>query len=283
MYNKMWSVLKKCVLPAALSGILLCGCGNNSANTVENTLGEIMVITREDGSGTRTQFEESLDLLNPKADMEAQSTEDVISSVEKNANAIGYAAGVAVQDTSVKTITVNGVGADNANIKNGKYPLSRDYSLVYNRELSEVQEDFLKYIKTAGQKIVEEYCIPVSKEQTFLSNKKSGKITICGSSSMEGVINALTEGYISLNPNADIEITVTDSSDGIQKAMKGACDFGMASRALKSYESELLDSFVLGRDGIAVIVNEENVIENITLKQLKAVYSKEISDWKEVR
>lgn len=283
MENNIMNGLKKYAVAVMLCVLILSGCSTPSGNTTENTLGEIHVISRENGSGTKAQFEESIGLLGVKSDSVAESTEDIIKAVEEDTNAIGYAAGAAAQDSNVKAVTVNGIEANTKNIKKGKYPLSRDYSLVYNGEMSDVQEDFLRYIDTAGQKTVADYCIPASKEQTFLSNKASGNISITGSSSMEGVMKELVKEYRELNPNADIGLTITDSEDGIQKAMRGTCDFGMSSRNLKPYEDELLECFVLGRDAIDVIVNTENVIENITTKQLRDVYSGEVFDWGEIK
>lgn len=282
MKDRTIRTLKKYTFGVLVCSILLSGCGKQSESTSENPLGEILAIAREEGSGTKTQFEESLGILEVNADLVAESTSDVISAVEKTPNAIGYAASGAVQDASVKVLPVDGVEPSLENISKGKYPLSRDYSLVYSGELSEVETDFLKYIETAGQTVVEEYCIPIGKEQTFLSSQALGTISICGSSSMEGVIQALVEGYMSVNKNAQITVEITDSGDGIQKAMQGGCDLGMTSRALKSYEAELLESFVVGRDGIAVVVNEENIIENITMKQLKSIYTEDASNWGEI-
>lgn len=293
MKNKTMKMSKRCasmkkicsggVLAAALCTILLCGCGQDGAQTAENTLGEIQVVAREEGSGTKTQFEECLGIYGAQPDVVAESTVDVLTEVEKTPAAIGYVASTAVQDASVKALAVDKIKPEIANIKNGKYPLSRDYSLVYTGNLNELQEDFLRYVGSAGQKLVEDFCIPAKKEQTFLSNQAKGTLSICGSSSMEGVMQALVEEYQGLNPNAAITLEITDSADGIQKAMQGKCDMGMSSRALRPYEAELLECFVVGRDGIAVIVNKENVIEQITTKQLISIYTEESADWKELR
>ena len=84
------------------------------------------------------------------------------------------------------------------------------------------------------------------------------------------------------DPNAQITLEITDSTDGLNAAMQGECDLAMSSRSLASYEEELLESYVIAADGIAVIVNAENPLTDISLSRLKTIYDGDISVWSEL-
>ena len=92
----------------------------------------------------------------------------------------------------------------------------------------------------------------------------------------------LVEGYNEYNPNAQIEVTETDSTQGLNAAMQGKCDLAMSSRELESYEKELLEYEVFAKDGIAVIVNKENPLENLSLEQLKEIFDGSLKNWDEL-
>lgn len=132
---------------------------------------------------------------------------------------------------------------------------------------------------TKGQEIVKDYCVPVKNTVTFLSDKSKGRIRIEGSTSMEAMINSLAEDYEKENPNAEIEVKATDSSRGLTAAISGSCDLAISSRELKDYEAELLETKSIGRDAIAIVVNKENPVENLTVKQIAKLYSGECKKW----
>ena len=93
----------------------------------------------------------------------------------------------------------------------------------------------------------------------------------------------LKEAYLTVNPNAEIEIQESDSTTGMNSAIDGVCDIGMASRELKDTEIEKgLTPTVIATDGIAVIVNNENPIEDLTKDQVKSIYIGETISWSEV-
>lgn len=254
-------------------------------------LGEIQVISREDGSGTRSAFAQMADFEQSsddaassdltKEDVQiANNAEEVIAAVEKGGSAIGYVSKGAITDVSkVKELSINGIGVDS---KGGGYPLSRSFYLAYSGTLTDVEQDFLTYIHSAGQKIVEKSFVPVAKSSTFLSGKTSGKIIITGSTSVAPLMEELAAEYMTLNPNAVIQVNTSDSSDGLTKAMSGECDFGMSSRELKDYEKELLDYEVIANDDIAVIVNPDNPLQDITLLQIRSIYTGDIVKWEEL-
>lgn len=142
-----------------------------------------------------------------------------------------------------------------------------------------VEQDFLTYVKSKGQDIVKQYCIQADSTTTFLSDKSEGKILIEGSTSMEPMVKALADDYQKQNPNAEIEVKATDSSRGITAVISGECDFAMSSRELKDYEAELLETKVIGKDAIAIVINEENPLENLTIKQLTGLYNGTYKNW----
>lgn len=289
-----------CVLLIGICMLFMAGC--QKQQDAENTkdpdalaqLGTILVAAREEGSGTRTVFAKKAGLL-PRTESEkpdrtrkdactANSTKEVITYVNSNQAAIGYASvGTENETGEVKTIKVDGVKADTENIKKDKYPLSRPFLLAYTGELDELETDFFDYVMGKGQKIVQKSYVAVEKESTFLSNNASGVITIHGSTSMEELINQLAEEYMTINPNAKIEVTASDSTSGLSDAMQGRCDLGMASRELKDYEQELMKYKVIAKDGIAIVVNPKNPLENITTKQLQKIYTGKIQEWKELQ
>ena len=254
-------------------------------------LGEIQVISREAGSGTRSAFAQMADFEKSSCDTaqpdltkeDAQivnNAEEVIQAVENNSSAIGYVSKGSITDVSqVKELGVNGIGIDS---KGGGYPLSRSFYLAYSGKLTDLEQDFLTYIHSAGQEIVGKSFVPIAKSSTFLSNKASGEIKITGSTSVAPLMEELAEEYMKLNPNAVIQVIASDSSDGLTKAMSSECDFGMSSRELKDYEKELLDYEVIANDDIAVIVNRDNPLKDITLSQLKSIYTGDIEKWEEL-
>jgi len=199
--------------------------------------------------------------------------------VEEDKNAVGYVAYSSATDTNGKILQINGVLPSEKTIDNNSYPLCRDYYLAYNGELTDVEQDFLTYVKSKGQDIVKQYCIQADSTTTFLSDKSEGKILIEGSTSMEPMVKALADDYQKQNPNAEIEVKATDSSRGITAVISGECDFAMSSRELKDYEAELLETKVIGKDAIAIVINEENPLENLTIKQLTGLYNGTYKNW----
>ena len=93
----------------------------------------------------------------------------------------------------------------------------------------------------------------------------------------------LKEAYQQLNTNAEIEIQLSDSTTGLNMALAGACDIGMASRALKESERKNLNATVIALDGLAIIVNKENPVDNMTSDQIKGVFKGEITTWDQIK
>ena len=111
----------------------------------------------------------------------------------------------------------------------------------------------------------------------------SGTVSTDGSTSMEKVIGALGEAFMEANDQVTFTYNPTGSSSGIQAVQEGRCDIGLSSRALKDAEKASgLTETILAYDGIAVIVNPENTVEDLTLEQIAAIYTGEVTNWSEV-
>ena len=235
------------------TGITACGTEEEPLPDL-SAMGAVTAVSREEGSGTRAEFENLLKLPESDTGIVVDSTEKVLKKVEEDKNAVGYVAYSSATDTNGKILQINGVLPSEKTIDNNSYPLCRDYYLAYNGELTDVEQDFLTYVKSKGQDIVKQYCIQADSTTTFLSDKSEGKILIEGSTSMEPMVKALADDYQKQNPNAEIEVKATDSSRGITAVISGECDFAMSSRELKDYEAELLETKVIGKDAIKMVL-----------------------------
>lgn len=115
------------------------------------------------------------------------------------------------------------------------------------------------------------------------SDKASETVSTDGSTSMEKVIGTLGEAFESENSGVTFTYNPTGSGSGIQAVLEGRCDIGLSSRALKEDEkSKGLEETVLAYDGIAVIVNPENPVSDLTSEQIASIYKGEITNWKDV-
>ena len=257
---------------------------------------DITVVSREDGSGTRGAFIELLgvekeDENGEKVDYTTEeavitnSTNVMMTTVAGNEAAIGYSSMGSLNE-SVKALQVNGVAATVENIKAGTYTLSRPFNIATKEGLSEVAADFVSYILSAeGQAVIAENgYIPLDDAPAYAGKQVAGKVVVAGSSSVTPVMEKLKEAYAAVNPNAEIEVQQSDSTTGMQSAIDGICDIGMASRAVKDSEIEAgLTPTTIALDGLAVIVNVENPVENMTLEQVKNVFTGATTDWSEIK
>ena len=280
------------LLVAMLAVTALSSCsGGGSFNANK----DITVISREEGSGTRGAFIElfgveqkddsgkKVDKTVKTADI-TQSTGVMITSVSQNINAIGYISMGSLKDT-VKALKIDGAEATVENVKNGTYKISRPFNIATKGETSDVTKDFINFILSAdGQKVVEEKgYIPSSEVDAYSGTKPAGKIKISGSSSVTPIMEKLKEAYVKINTNATIEINQSDSTSGMNDAISGISDIGMASRALKDSEKEKgLSATVIAIDGIAVIVNNKNTVDNLTVEQVQKIYIGEAKKWSDV-
>ena len=121
-----------------------------------------------------------------------------------------------------------------------------------------------------------------SSAEASATEELSGTLSMNGSTSMEKDIKAVNGAFMEKNKGVTVNLNLTGSGTGIQEASEGKCDIGNSSRKLKDEESEKLDATVVGLDGIALVVNPVNKLEDISLEDLAKVYSGEITNWKEL-
>lgn len=255
----------------------------------------ITVVSREDGSGTRGAFIELFgvqvkDASGKKVDQTTEeaeisnSTEVVLTSVAGNPNSIGYASLGSLNDT-VKALKIDGVAPSVASIADGSYKIARPFNIMLSQKAGGAAKAFVDYILSAdGQKVVTDNdYVAVSTNPAFAGSTVAGKIVVAGSSSVTPVMEKLAEAYKAVNPNAEIEVQQSDSTTGVQGAISGICDIGMASRELTDTETaQGLKAIVIAMDGIAVIVNRDNKVEALTKDQVRSIFTGETTDWSAV-
>ena len=269
-------------------GALMVGC---SSGTSDSGSQQINVVSREEGSGTRGAFVELFgvqegDVDNTTSAAEVtNSTSVMISTVQGNENAIGYISLGSLSD-DVKAVKIDGVEATTENVKSGDYKVSRPFIVCTNgTDLSEIASDFMSYImSTDGQAIVsEEGYIAQDTTTTYTASNLSGSLTVGGSSSVTPLMEKLAEEYQKLNPEVEISVQQSDSTTGATNTIDGVYEIGMCSRELKQVETDAgLVPTVIATDGIAVIVNTNNAVDDLTVAQVKQIYTGEITDWSEI-
>ncbi|MGN0623045.1 MAG: substrate-binding domain-containing protein [Oscillospiraceae bacterium] len=280
--SKILSVLAAAVLSAAM--LASCGAGDDT----------IAVISREDGSGTRSAFIELTGVEEKDADgnktdkttKEAaicKSTDVVLTQVAGDENSIGYISLGSLND-SVKAVKVDGVEPTTENVENGSYKIVRPFNIVVNDGgLSDAAQDFENYILSKeGQEIIgKDYIMANKSADAYAATDAEGKVVVAGSSSVTPVMEKLAEAYMKVNSKVTVEVQGSDSSTGVKSAQDGTCDIGMASRELKSEETGV-SSVVIAQDAIALIVNNDNKVEDLTLDQIKAIYTGSTTAWGDI-
>ena len=290
MMKMNWKKTVGMLAGMAVLGAALTGCGNSAGGAT----GAIRVVSREDGSGTRGAFVELCGVEDADGNDATVSSAEITNStavmmqtVEGNASAIGYMSmGSLGKNDKIKAVQINGVDATPANVSNGSYVVSRPFNIVTKSDgVSDAAQDFINYILSdEGQDIVEqEDFIKTDATGAYKSNGTTGKtISVAGSSSVTPVMQVLAEKYEAVSGNK-VEVNQSDSSTGVSSAIDGTCDIGMASRELKDSEtSQGVVSTVIAVDGIAVIVNSENTVTNLTLDQVGQIYKGELTEWSQV-
>ena len=294
---------------ASMVAAMAVGCGGGEDTSAEGTdaateeggeaatgdwdaANMITVVSREEGSGTRGAFTELFGVVddedNDMTTLDAQvtnSTAVMMTGVAQDPQAIGYIS-LGSLDDSVKALKVDGAEASAENVKNGTYKVSRPFNIVTGDSLSDVAQDFVDYILSSdGQAIVGEDYIPVDDAaEAYAGTSPEGSVVVAGSSSVSPVMEKLKEGYEAVNPNASIEIQTSDSTTGVESTISGICDIGMASRELKDTEtSEGVTGTQIAIDGIAIIVNNENSMTDITSDQVKQIYTGEVTNWEDLQ
>lgn len=295
---------------AALCGALaLTGCAGGSADATAATgsgsatgdggasaSAPISVYSREDGSGTRGAFVElfgieqkdangdKVDMTTPAAAI-TNSTAVMMTSVAGDPNAIGYISLGSLDDT-VKAVSIDGVAPTAAAVKDGSYAIARPFNIVTKGELAAPAADFLAFIMSAeGQAVVSDnnYIAIDDAAAPFASNGASGKVVVAGSSSVTPVMEKLAEAFQAANPQVTVEVQQSDSTTGVNMALDGTCDIGMASRDLKDSETGAgAEGIPIALDGIAVIVAPSSSVSDLTSQQVCDIYTGAATSWADV-
>ena len=256
---------------------------------------DITIVSREDGSGTRGAFIELFGIEEKKdgekVDMttdDAQitnSTSVMLTTVAGDDYAIGYVSLGSLNDT-VKALKIDGEEATEQNIKDGKYKICRPFNIATKAETNSQTQDFIKFIMSdEGQAIIEENgYISNGSEGAFTGEEVEGKIVIAGSSSVTPVMEKLKEAYAKANKDVTVEVQQSDSTTGVTNAIEGTCDIGMASRDLADSEAKKgVKATVIAKDGIAVIVNKDSKVDELTSAQVKDIYTGKTTKWADIK
>lgn len=300
---KMKKFIAMMATVAMVAGLAVgCGGGSDAEGGEGGASGEfdssmdITIVSREDGSGTRGAFIELFGIEEEQEDGEkvdmtteaaqiTNSTSVMLTTVAGDEYAIGYVS-LGSLDDSVKAVKIDGAEATADNVKSGDYKVSRPFNIATKADLNNpTATDFIAFIMSEeGQAVVaEEGYIPLDGVEAYAGDAPAGKVVVGGSSSVSPVMEKLIEAYAKVNPEAEIELQTTDSTTGMENAIAGSYDIGMASREVKDEElAEGLEAQVIATDGIAVVVNNANPTEDLTSDQVKAIYTGEALTWDEV-
>lgn len=277
--------------------VVLAACGNGNSDGGDGgngASGTINVISREDGSGTRGAFTEITGILEKDGDNETDttspdaviqnSTEGVLSSVAGDVNSIGYISLGSLNDT-VKAVKIDGVEPTSETVLSGDYKVSRPFNIAWKGDLAALPADFVQFIHSKqGQEIAVDngYVEAKLDGADYSASNQSGSISVVGSTSISPLMEKLAEAYKELNPDVQVDITANGSSAGMTAAIEGTADIGMASRELKDEEKAELNSDAIALDGIAVVINKDNSVEDLTLDQVKEVFQGKTTDWEDL-
>ncbi|STQ87080.1 phosphate ABC transporter substrate-binding protein [Helicobacter muridarum] len=250
-------------------------------------------VSRESGSGTRGAFvdifdvkkvvnDKNIDAITKKAEV-TNSTGVMLSTIANIKDSIGYIS-LGSLNNQVKALKIDGVAPSSKNIKNKSYPIYRSFNLVYKQE-SPLLIDFLNYTKSKqAQEVIQKAGYIAISKDSFTSKKHSGKLVISGSSSITPLMEKLIESYKEINPSASIELQQSDSTTGVNSVVQGIADIGMVSRDIKKSEKDKgLSVKTLANDGLAIIVNTQNKIENLSKEQVKKIFLGQIVSWKDLK
>lgn len=279
--------------------LLLAACADDNTGTEEgsdsgfDSSEDIHVITREEGSGTRGAFAEIAGIVDENDDdiitqtaTVQNGTSAVMQGVAGDQYAIGYIS-LGSLDNSVKGLDIDGAAPTAEAIEAGDYSVYRNFNVTYGQELSEAAQDFYDFLFSAqAQELAEEqgYVKVDPEAEEYVATAQDGTIDIVGSTSVQPLMEVLAEAYGEYNPNVRIDITAPGSGAGITAAIDGSADIGMASRELSEDEmADVLGADAIAIDGIAVIANNDNPVDGLSLDQVQGIYLGDVTSWSEVQ
>ncbi|MCC8050038.1 MAG: substrate-binding domain-containing protein [Clostridiales bacterium] len=284
--------MKRKAIAAVIAAMMAASLGTTA---LADATGDIVVCSREDGSGTRGAFIELVgveqkDEDGNKVDMTTEaaeitnSTSAMMTKVAGDENAIGYIS-LGSLDDSVTAVAIDGVEATVENVESGDYTVVRPFNILTMEEVSAEAQDFIDFILSEeGQAVISDNgYIALSDAEPFAGGSVSGKIVVGGSSSVTPVMEKLAEAYAEVNADLEIEVMQSDSTTGVTSTIDGNYDIGMASRDLKEEEeAEGISATMIAQDGIAVIVNNESGVTELTTEQVMMIYTGELTTWEDV-
>ena len=281
------------VLALVIGAVAMVGCGGEK---------DIMVMIREDGSGTRDAFENLIvkgDTKLKDAELvstvvEHQSTGAAMSAVAANKTAIGYVSLGSVNDT-VKVLKVNGVTPSAETVLDKSYSLYRPFVIMTKKgvESTPAVADFIKFLqsKQAQEIVLEHGYVQQLDENTpdyvvpdDLTEIAAGVVNLRGSTSIQPLMvgdedtTGLIEAYLELTNLGEghFNVLCTGSSQGISEVKKEENNgdiIGLSSSALGQDDAAVIDNFDIALDAVAIVVHPDNELEDITIEQIFDIYT----------
>ncbi|MCL2060066.1 MAG: substrate-binding domain-containing protein [Oscillospiraceae bacterium] len=264
---------------------MLSAC-SGSAMAGFDTTKNISVVAREDGSGTKTAFMEIIGHKGKEdpANVVIQTgTAGVMAEVKNNPAAIAYESLGYVTD-DVKILKIDGVDASIANIKSGAYKISRPLSVVYKDSALDdgVNSAFFTFLQSSdAQAIISDggYVSVVDGAAAYtIDGTLAGSIDVSGSTSLQPLMIDLAAAFEGLQPNVKVNVSGGGSGTGYKNADEDVSAFGMISEEFSLEKAPSCTHYIVCKDGIAVIVNTANPLDDISLGQLSGIYDAEAGD-----
>ncbi len=285
---------------AMISLTTLCGCSvraeDNSSITESRafeTSEKITVVTREEGAGLRGIVAELFGFVRKETDGKntdltfdgaaiRQSADEIRGAVADDKYAISYLPLTSVTD-KVKALKVNGVAPTAENVKNGNYSFKHKLMAVALSDASDGAQDFINFVLSEeGQNVLmDSGYISNGDTGTFTTKKPEGTLKISAAASSESTLKKLCEEYNKRNDKLKIEVTKANSKDSLE-SVKSKENIAVITRTLSDEEKKNYTENTICEDAIAVVVNKENTLSNITSEQVKNIYKGEIMRWSEI-
>ena len=254
----------------------------------------ITVVTREDGSGTKSAFMEILKLkgkADPSGVIIGTGTAAVLAEIKNNPYAVAFES-LGYVTPQVKKLKIDNVEATVENIKNGTYKIARPLNIVYKKDTLDNNISNLLYIYLQSQEVQklianEGYVSTLDNAQNYVKNENSnelkGEIKISGSTSLQPLMIKIAKDFEKLYPNIKVVISGGGSGTGYQNAENGTSNFGMISEEFNNSKAPSCTFYQVAKDGIALIINLNNPTENISLVTLQNIYNSEVEPTNKIK
>lgn len=249
----------------------------------------IVLVGRDSASGTREFFYNNV--MNKAnfspALLEKNSNGAVQQTVSQTKGAVGYV-GLGYVGNGVKAITIDNITPTVDNVLAGRYPISRELYMFTKGQATGAAAEFILFLQsTEGQTIVtQQGFVPLQNTTAYNHTGKtlSGTLTVSGSTTVLPIAEAAATAFKEIYPSLTVTVSGGGSGAGISAVSQGTVNIGMSSRDLQPSETNLgLVRYVIGKDGIAIIINPQNTyVTNLNLTQLKHLYQGQITNWQNI-